>query len=281
MRWLYGDEVREVYAVSRCGVLKGLGVDTPDFYTVILQFENGGVAHLEHSWLLSASTGNIFDLKCELQGSRGTVFIDTSGNRCIEKYTERTPEGYPYVPFQDVMLMPQIHGRQVGFATESIRHFVDCLWEGREPMVSAIDGLRSTEILEGRGAIGECGQPVRVVRLQVYHRLRSEAEVLEELPGGRRFAEAVDVRPLRPRARRTCASRRSPRLPPPPAARPRQHRVAISSVLPVEQVGGRHGHHPRRDALPASELLRRHRERHFRAGSDDDRRALPALRHST
>ena len=45
VRWLYDDEVREVYAVSRRSTLKSMGVDTPDFYTVILQFENGGVAH--------------------------------------------------------------------------------------------------------------------------------------------------------------------------------------------------------------------------------------------
>ena len=63
--------------------------------------------------------------------------------------------------------MPEVHGRQVGFATESIRHFVDCLWEGREPMVSAIDGLRSTEILEAAVQSAECGQPVRVVRQQI------------------------------------------------------------------------------------------------------------------
>jgi predicted dehydrogenase len=167
VRWLYGDEVREVYAVSRRDVLKSMGIDTPDFYTMILQFENGGVAHLEHSWLLSPSTGNLFDLKCELQGSRGTVFIDTSSNRGFEKYTERTPEGYPHCPNQDVMLMYEVHGRQLGFAGESIRHFVDCLWEGRAPMVSPVDGLRSTEILEAAVRSAETGQPVRVVRREV------------------------------------------------------------------------------------------------------------------
>jgi predicted dehydrogenase len=167
VRWLYQDEVKEVYAVSRKGTLAKMGIDTPDFYTIILQFENGGVATLEHSWILSASTPSLFDLKCELQGSKGTVFIDTSNNRMIELYNDQTPQGYPYQPYSDTTLMPIIQGRQVGFATESIRHFVDCLWQGKEPLVDGVDGLRATEILTAVEESAQTGQSVMVRRNEV------------------------------------------------------------------------------------------------------------------
>lgn len=164
LRWLFADEVREVYCVRREGTLQALGVDTPDFYTAILQFEKGGVATIEHSWIESPYTGNIFDLKCTLQATRGTVFVDASHSRYFEKYTDKTPQGYPYHAMQDAVLMPVIHGRQVGFGAESIRYFVDCLWEGRQPLVTGVDGLRATEILEAVSRSADTGAPEKVVR---------------------------------------------------------------------------------------------------------------------
>lgn len=164
VRWLFDDEVREVYCVRREGTLQALGVDTPDFYTAILQFERGGVATIEHSWIESPHTGNIFDLKCTLQATKGTVFVDASHSRYFEKYTEQTPMGYPHHPFQDAVLMPVIHGRQVGFGAESIRYFADCLWEGRKPLVTGVDGLRATEILEAANKSADLGAPVQVER---------------------------------------------------------------------------------------------------------------------
>jgi len=148
VRWLFNDEVKEVFAVSRKNILPQLGIDTPDFYSTILQFEHGGVAHLEHSWIISPNSPNLFDLKCEIQGSSGTIYIDTSHNSMIQKYTPLTSQGYPYLSHPDTTLMPIVQNHQIGFATESIRHFIESLWADKEPIVNSIDGLRVTEILE-------------------------------------------------------------------------------------------------------------------------------------
>ena len=162
LRWLFDDEVSKVYAVRRSGVLSGQGIDTPDFYSIILQFERGGVAHLEHSWIVAASTPSLFDLKCELQGAKGTLYIDTSSNRSLEVYSERTPQGYPFQPYVDTTLMPVIHGNQVGFGAQSIRHFADCLWSGSQPLATGLDGLRATEILTSIERSAQLDQPVAV-----------------------------------------------------------------------------------------------------------------------
>ena len=42
---------------------------------------------------------------------------------------------------------PDIHGRPTGFGTESIRHFVDCVLGDQEPMVTAQDGLKATQVV--------------------------------------------------------------------------------------------------------------------------------------
>jgi predicted dehydrogenase len=161
LRWMFEDEVREVYCVSRKEVLQEMGIDTPDFYTYILQFENGGVATVENSWIVSDKTPSIFDLKCEIQCSRGTIFIDTSHNRMLEIYSHKQAEGWENI-YPDTSVNPTIHGKVIGLAAESIRHFIDCVWTGQPPMVGGLDGLRSVEILSAVEESAVLNRPVSV-----------------------------------------------------------------------------------------------------------------------
>jgi len=142
VRWLLDDEVRRVYAVSRSRVLKEMGVDTPDFYQATLEFKSGATAVVENSWILPNTTPNIIDLKCEIVGSKGALYVDGSHHRTLEKYTE-TEASYP-----DVLVMPAVYGEQKGFAAESIRHFIDCVLHDREPRVTGRDGLEVTKVIQ-------------------------------------------------------------------------------------------------------------------------------------
>lgn len=141
VRWLLGDEVKRVYAISGSRVLKGMGIDTPDYYQSTLEFKSGATAVIENSWIMPNTMPNIIDLKCECVGSKGAIYIDGSHHRALEEYTE-DGAGYP-----DVFVMPVIHGRQQGFAAESIRHFIDCVIHDREPMVTGRDGLEVTKVI--------------------------------------------------------------------------------------------------------------------------------------
>ncbi len=164
IRWLFNDEVREVFCVSRKGILSSKNVDTPDFFTYILQFENGGVATMENSWMVSDSNPTIYDLKLELQCSEGTVFIDTSHSGVLEIYRDQKSAGWENLTYPDTMVNPTVHGRIVGLATESIRHYVDCLWENKQPLVGGIDGLRATEIILAAEESARTNKSVKVVR---------------------------------------------------------------------------------------------------------------------
>ena len=141
LRWLLGDEVRRVYAVSRKGVLQARGIDTPDFYQATLEFCSGATAIIENSWILPNTTPSLVDVKCELVGSKGAIYIDATHNRALEKYTE-DGGGYP-----DILVMPTIYGQQQGFAAESIRHFIDCIRHDRQPIVTGSDGLEVTRVI--------------------------------------------------------------------------------------------------------------------------------------
>lgn len=141
LRWLLDDEVERVYAVSRSTVLKGMGIDTPDFYHVTLEFSKGAVVQLENGWILPNSAPNIIDLKCSIVGAKGALYVDASHHRLLQKYTADEAT-YP-----DVLVCPDIHGRPMGLGVESIRHFADCVIYDREPMVTAKDGLEVTRTI--------------------------------------------------------------------------------------------------------------------------------------
>ncbi|MBI5092408.1 MAG: Gfo/Idh/MocA family oxidoreductase [Candidatus Hydrogenedentes bacterium] len=141
VRWLLGEEVRRVYAVSRKEVLKARGIDTPDYYLATLEFASGATAVIENSWILPNSTPSLVDVKCEVAGSKGAIYIDATHNRALEKYTE-SEAGFP-----DILVMPSLYGRQQGFAAESIRHFIECVRDDRTPMVTGRDGLEVTKVI--------------------------------------------------------------------------------------------------------------------------------------
>jgi len=139
--WLLQDEVKRVYSVSRSNVLVQRGIPTPDFFQTVLEFKNGAVATVENCWILPESAPSVFDFKFEIVGSEGTAFADGSHHRMLQRYS-KDEASYP-----DVAVCPDIHGKPTGFGTESIRHFVDCVLNDQEPMVTAEQGLKVTKVV--------------------------------------------------------------------------------------------------------------------------------------
>ncbi len=155
-RWLFNDEVCKVYAVSRSEVLKGRGIDTPDFYSAILEFKNGAVVTIENCWILPDSLPTIIDFKCEILCSQGAIYLDVSSHRAIQKYT-KDKASYP-----DILGAPVIHNQQMGFTVESIRHFVDCVVNDKQPMVTIKDGFATTKIISAIRESSKAGLPVEI-----------------------------------------------------------------------------------------------------------------------
>lgn len=152
--WMLDDEPIKVYSVARSRLLRSKGVDTPDFYQTTIEFRGGAVATIENCWIVPNNTPNIIDLKCEVIGDGGALYMDCSHHRVLQKYTA-TEATYP-----DVLVSPEIYGEPRGFATESIRHFVRCLIDGSEPLVSGMDGLRVTRVICAAIESARTGLPV-------------------------------------------------------------------------------------------------------------------------
>ena len=156
-RWIFGSEASSVYAVSGMKVLKGMRIDTPDYYQYVIKFKNGAVATLENSWILPETLPTIVDFKAEFVFTEGCIYIDPVQHGAFKKFTKNGWE-YP-----DILVGPSlIHGRYIGFAKESISHFVDCIAQDKKPLVTGRDGLEVTKILS---AVAESAEKKREVTL--------------------------------------------------------------------------------------------------------------------
>lgn len=156
-RWLFQSEVKRVYSVSRSVLLKAEGYDTPDFFHSILEYENGAVCHLENCWIMSDAMAAVCDFRGELIASKGSCILNVMANRALEVYED---EAGASMPSQTAHL--RIHGQLRGFAVDSIRHFVHAVREGREPLVSPVDGLRNTETVVAIHESARTRQPVEL-----------------------------------------------------------------------------------------------------------------------
>jgi len=156
LRYLFHDEVVRVYAVSRSGVLRGKGIDVPDIYQSILEFGSGAIATIENNWILPDTNPSYNDFKVNILGSKGMINIDLTHNQLIERYLEHMSDR------PNCLDGPLIQGRHVGFIYESIKHFVDCIVEGRPVLATLEDGINVTKVILAIIESAASREPVRV-----------------------------------------------------------------------------------------------------------------------
>lgn len=156
IHFLSGAAIKRVYSVSRSVVLKGLGIDTPDFFQSILELSTGGTAMVENCWILDEHAPSIVDFQCEVVGSKGTAYVNASHHRMAEVYSEKGVE------LPDVSAAADLYGKPVGFAVASIQHFVDCVVNDQPPLVTGEDGLAVARVLAAAEQSAQTGLPVTV-----------------------------------------------------------------------------------------------------------------------
>ena len=155
-RWLLDDEPKRVYAVSRSGILKGMGVDTDDFSVAIVEFKGGAVVTLENAWILPETEPVVFNFKMNVLGSKGSLYINTSDHRTVQKFTNESAS------------LPDILGvtfsgdapRMSGFVLEAIARFVDAVADDQPVLASGEDGLVVTRVLTAITESAKTGRPV-------------------------------------------------------------------------------------------------------------------------
>ncbi len=154
--WLLNDKAVRVYAVSRSGVLKEKGIDTQDFHVAIIEFAGGAVVTLENSWILPESEPNVFNMKMEILGSEGALYVNTSDNRTVEKYTA----GSVSLPDTLGFTLDANSARLSGFVLEAIARFVDAVTDDQPVLATGSEAALVTRVLTAIETSARSGQPV-------------------------------------------------------------------------------------------------------------------------
>ncbi|MCK5067287.1 MAG: Gfo/Idh/MocA family oxidoreductase [Bacteroidales bacterium] len=143
-RWLNGNNpVKSVYAQMSTTVHnhKTKGDDNG---IIILEFENGVTAMAEESW---TKLGGMDD-RAEIHGAEGVAYADLLQGNSIQTYSNKgigyavekagNTIGWSYTMFEE--------NWNYGFPQE-MEHFVDCVKNDKEPLVTGEDGRAVMEII--------------------------------------------------------------------------------------------------------------------------------------
>jgi predicted dehydrogenase len=154
-QWVVGERIVKVTARALSGTLESRGITTPDLFVIMAEFESGALGVFEHAWILPAGNPANTDLKFEVLGSDGAVYIDTTHNRTVEIHTADSM-AYPAV------LVPPYGPRLTGFVLDAIAQFVDAVHGRGEVLATGEEGLQVTEVLCAILESIDSGEPVRV-----------------------------------------------------------------------------------------------------------------------
>lgn len=149
-RWLLSDEVVEVY-VNGGSYLYDEVREKGDLDVVNIMFRtSGGVQGFVHG-----ARKNVFgyELRTEVYGSEGTVYVGSSHD---PNYAAGTSRG---VVYQGVSWFET---RFYEAYVEELKSFVESVLRDQEPLVTAVDGLRASQIAEACWESYEKRAPVRV-----------------------------------------------------------------------------------------------------------------------
>jgi predicted dehydrogenase len=141
MRWLIGKQnALRVTAHARREILKRKGTDTYDAIQATVTFEDCFIT-FETCWILPKSWPTLIDFQMSLVGSKSTAQVN-----CTEQGLRVAGPRKFETPFTAGLL--DAFGVPEGFVVMPIYHFVDCILDGRVPVVTADDGLATTQIIE-------------------------------------------------------------------------------------------------------------------------------------
>lgn len=145
-RYFFGkrDRIVEVIAWG-ANLVHGEKTRGEDNALLILRMESGGIAHCELSW----TTLGGLDLRNEVHGSEGSLFTDVTRHTPIASFTTRSA-GYVVekadIDFGWTRPLPE-EAFAYGYQAE-MRHFVDCVREGKTPRETYDDGYVINCILD-------------------------------------------------------------------------------------------------------------------------------------
>lgn len=158
-RWMLGGKpkVRTVFANMQNGLIHGHRTRCEENSVCMIEFDDGAIGIAENSW---AKHGGMDD-RVEVYGTQGVIYADLFMGNSALTYSEKgygyamekagTTQGWTFTIFEEAF--------NQGYPQE-LRHFVECVREDKQPIVTAEDGRAVLEIMYAAYQSARTGQKV-------------------------------------------------------------------------------------------------------------------------
>jgi UDP-N-acetylglucosamine 3-dehydrogenase len=153
VRWVAGSEPVRVYAESQFNVLRPLGYDVEDTTWALITFANGALGVCEAGWILPEGHPSRSDHRLWVQGSQGRIDVELMPQGMMLSTDEATA-------FPGTFFTPRVHGDIRGPFVHEVQHFVRCVRDDKEPMITGQDGLIAVRMAEAVEESARTHQPV-------------------------------------------------------------------------------------------------------------------------
>lgn len=143
-RWLLG-EVREVMCFS--GKLSSLDIETEDTAEIILRMESGALVEIHLDYLQRSPIRT-----CEIIGELGTIKWN-SDEKDVKLFSIKKNKWESFKEKED---------DRNSMYVDEVRHFIDCVENGKKPLVSALEGKKVLDIALAAKKSSETGIMIKV-----------------------------------------------------------------------------------------------------------------------
>lgn len=152
--WFSGKEVESVYAVGTKKKLVSMGIDLYDTIQTVLNYTDGTHSTISSSWVLPNSMPLIYDLKMEIIGEEGVLYLDTNDQMLKHGGAQK----YSHVHTMGTA----INGLSTGGSNFMVHYFIDALRNNEPIEANETAGLINTKIIAAIHESVESGQVVKL-----------------------------------------------------------------------------------------------------------------------
>lgn len=139
--WFLNAQPMQVIAHETRGTLDAQGIAVHDGVNALIKFEGGVSANFHSSWIHPNTYPRVADGYLQIIGSEGALFYNNR-TRMAELFNRH---GGQKIEFSGPHTADEVNGKIVGAFTESVRQFITCVIEDREPPTSPRHTLNVTQ----------------------------------------------------------------------------------------------------------------------------------------
>lgn len=155
IQWVSGKRVSSVYSRAVSKIMPLAGVDSEDSIFSTCEFEDGTIGALHFGWSVPPYMPSAINARLEVYCTEGVIKLDVHdhGLQVI------APSG---VTLPDGLHWPEVNGRIRGDLAAEVLHFVTCVRDDQEFVISVPEALRAVALNDAILRSVESGRPERV-----------------------------------------------------------------------------------------------------------------------